>query len=257
MGAEIREFNVTTLPFVVRFGLGSTEAVKRWARFEIRENEELLWTNAGDVRRDIDKTNRHISVYKSGKIVSSIYQGKGQEQKKIHSYIVGDIGGSLRQIKKPHQVTSGIELLEPGFPYYGLDTFTDKQIRQATGEILIPCLDNRLVNSKLHDSLDLVPWVGSEQVIAYVSSQGRPFDMNDSRSHMSTFRCGQATIVITMRFTEGDGPLDIQQVTEADKNKHPLKRLIHVERLTLSESTRLAINASSPFWQKMIPSKLG
>ena len=226
MEAEIREFNVTTLPFVVRFGLGSTEAVKRWARFEIRKNEELLWTYASYIRKDIDSTNKHISVHKSGKIVSSIYQGKGQEQKKNPSHIVGDIGGSLRQIKKPYQVTSGIELLEPGFLYYGLDTFTDKQTRQATGEFLIPCLDNRLVNSKLHYSLDLMPWIGSDQVIAYVSSQGRPFDMNDPRSHMFTFRCKEVAIVITMRSTEGNGPLDIQQVHVADKHKHPLKRLM-------------------------------
>ena len=84
MKAEIREFNLTHLPFTVRFGLGSTEAVKRWARFELTKKGELLWTDAMDIRRDVDTTDKHITVHKSGRIVSSIYQGKNQGRKKIH-----------------------------------------------------------------------------------------------------------------------------------------------------------------------------
>lgn len=226
MKAEIREFNLTHLPFTIRFGLGSTEAIKRWARFKITKKDELFWIDAMDIRRDVDSTDTHISVHKNGKIVSSIYQGKSQERRKIYSHRVGDIGNAFRQIIEPHQVTSGNYHLQPSFLYCGLETLTDEQIREASGEIFVPCLDNRLVNSKLYYSLDLLPWVANEQVIAYASIHGRPFDINDPRSHMFIFRYGQAAIVITMRFNEGDEPIDIKQVTEADKDRHPLKRLL-------------------------------
>lgn len=219
-GAEIKEFNVTIPRLIVRFGLGSTEAVKRWARFEIK-NDELLWTSSMDIRRDADTTNSHISVHKSGQVVSSRYQ-KG---KKIASHSRGSIGGSLGQIAEPYQVVSGHELFEPGYLYYGLVTRRDKEKGKAHSNVFVPCLDNKLVNSRLHFSFDLLPWANSEKVIEYATRQSPPFCTDDRRSHMYIFYWGKVPVVVTMKFTDGDGPLDIQRVCEADKYIHSLKRL--------------------------------
>lgn len=241
MPAEVREFRLTTSSFVVRFGLGSTEAVKRWARFELKRSGDLIWTQACDIRRDIDSTNTHISVHKSGEVHSSRYQG----ERKVHSHAVGNMGASFWQITKPYQVISGSELFEPGFLYYGLGTLTDNQRRQAPDRVFVACLDPQLVNSRLHYSFDLQPWVDKEKVIEYLIEQNRPFALNDPRSHLFTFCWRHVSAVVTMKFTEGDGPIDIQQVRGAGEDIHPLKRFFFEETLALSESARLAVSPRS------------
>jgi hypothetical protein len=240
MLAEIREFELTALPFVVRFGLGSAKVAKRWSRFELRASGDLYWTHAFDIRRDIEGTNKHISVHKSGKIVSSLYQ----EGKKIKSGSTSSIGVSFRQITKPCEVISGSEKLEPGYLYHGLVTLTDKEKGQGPGKVFVACLDEQLVDSKLHFSFDLLPWVSSGKVIEYMTKQNenRPFDENDPRSHLFIFHWGNVSAVVTMKFTEGDGPIDIQRVLEADKHIHPLKRLFFGDTLTLSESAQLMVS---------------
>ena len=223
MFAEIREFELTTLPFVVRFGLGSIKAVKRWSRFELTESCDLYWTYAIDIRPDIDKTNTHTSVHKSGKIVLSRYQNG----KKVKSRAAGSIGASLQQITKPCEVRSGSEKLEPGYLYHGLVTLTEKDKGQGPGKVFVACLDEKLVDSRLLFSLDLLPWVSRGKVIEYVTKTNEkwPFNVDDPRSHLFIFHRGNVSAVVTMKFTEGDCPIDIQRVLEADKHTHSLKRL--------------------------------
>lgn len=50
------------------------------------------------------------------------------------------------------------------------------------------------------------------------------------------FQWENVSVVVNMKFTEGDDPIDIQEVIESDKNIHGLKRLFISETLTISES---------------------
>jgi hypothetical protein len=242
MEAENRLFDIETLPYTVRFGLGSTEPMKRWARFEISKSGDLYLTRGIDVRKDVDSSNIHTTIHKSGKIFSSRYSGKGEQKRKYYSCEVGEIGGPFKDVTHPHQVVSGNELFEPGYLYYGLPTLTDKDKKTDTQNRFVACLDALLVNSRLYSSIAVVPWINEEEITAYLmTKQGQVFIENDPRCHVFIFCWEHVSIAVTMRFIDGNSPLDIQKVAEADKNAHPLKRLFHHEELALSESTSLNI----------------
>jgi len=237
MEAEIRPFDIKNLPYTVRFGLGSTEPVKRWARFEISKNGELFWTRGIDVRKDVDSSNIHTIVHQSGEIHSSRYTGKGEEQKKVYQSEAKDIGSTLKDITIPHQVESGNELLEQGYLYHGLYTLAEKDKKTNTHNTFVTCLDKLLINSKLHYFIILVPWTDKAEIIAYLMTrQSHVFNEDDQRCHTFIFRWERVSIVVAMRFTDGDSLIDSQKVAEAEKNAHPLKRLFHHETLSLSES---------------------
>ncbi len=249
MEAEIRSFDIKKLPYTARFGLGSTEPIKRWARFTLMESGDLYWTRAIHVRKDVDGTNMHISVHHSGEIYSSRYVGSGDEHKKVHSRKVGNIGGPFRGITVPHQMESGNELLEPGYLYHGLPTLTDKAKKADTQNKFVACLDERLVNSRLYYSLDLVSWTGEDEITAYLmTGRNQFFAENDPRCHAFIFCWERVSIVVIMRFTDGDSPIDIQKVTEAGQNAHPLKRFFHHETLNLSESVSLKVDHRRQPW---------
>lgn len=248
MAAEIRKFNITKLPYTVRLGLGSTEPVKRWARFVLLESGDLYWTPAIHLRKDIDNSNIHTSVHDSGKIWSSRYIGSGDEQEKICSRNAGNIGGSFQKIKRPHKVVHSEEYLEPSYLYSGLPTLTEGNKKTNSQNNFVSCLDERLVNSRLYSSLDLVPWTGEDEIIAYLmAKQNQVFDRNDPRCHVFIFCWESVSAVVTMRFTAGDGSIDIQKVVQADEHTHPLKRSFHHNVLSLSESTQLVVKSSKPF----------
>lgn len=236
--AEVREFTLTKLPVAARFGLGSTEAIKRWSRFTVGKTGDLYWVNALYIRADIDKTNEHLSVHGSGQIMTSLYQGR----QKIDSRPHGNLGCSLREITKPYHVTSGQEFLEPGYLYYGLVTLHGKDKVSTPDSIPITCLDDKIVNSRLHYSFDLLPWTKCEQVINYATQSKTPFNLDDQRSHIYIFYYEKASIVITMKFTEGNEPINIQKLHEADQHPQSLKRLLYHETLSLSESVSLRTN---------------
>lgn len=232
MEAEIKSFDIKALPYRVRFGLGSTEPIKRWARFEIRHSGDLYWTRGIDVRKDFDSSNIHTSIHKSGEIFSSRYYGKGEQKRKYYSCKVGEINNPFRGVIHPYQVVSANELFEPGYLYYGLPTLTEKDKNRC-----IACLDELLVNSRLYSSITLLPWINEEEITTYLmTKQGQVFIENDSRCHLFIFYWERVSIAVIMRFTDGDSPIDIQKVVEADKNIKPLKRLFHHETLRLSES---------------------
>ncbi|OGO32657.1 MAG: hypothetical protein A2Z29_04770 [Chloroflexi bacterium RBG_16_56_11] len=241
MEAEIRPFDIKNLPYTVRFGLGSTEPIKRWARFEISKNGELYWTRGIDVRKDVDSSNIHTIVHQSGEIHSSRYTGKGEEQKKVYQSEATDIGSTLKDIKSPYQVECGSEHLVPSYVYYGLPPLTQKDKKIDAQNTFVACLDEYLINSRLSYSLDLLPWTKREQVIDYASHSTTLFNADDRRCHMYIFYYGEASIVVTMKFIEGDTPIAIQKVLEADKNRKPLKRLFQHEKLNLSESASLNV----------------
>jgi hypothetical protein len=242
MEAEISSFDIKKLPYTARFGIGSTKPIKRWARFTLMESGDLYWTRAIYVRKDCDSTNIHISVHHSGEIYSSRYVGSGDELKKVHSRKVGDIGGPFRGITGRHQVENGNELLEPGYLYHGLPTLTDKTQKADTQNKFVACLDEQLVNARLYYSLDLAPWTGEDKTTVYLmTGRNQLFAENDPRCHAFIFHRGNVSAVVAMKFTEGDCPIDIQLVLEADKHPHPLKRLFVEDTLTLSESTQLMV----------------
>ena len=234
MVAEIKEFHLTTPDFVISFGLGSAEPVKKWSRFKVTKSGDLYWTHAINIRRDIDRTDTHTSIHKSGAIVSSRYQGS----KKVRAHFGNGIGASFQEIKKPYKVLSGNERFEHGYLYHGLVTLTDNDKRQSIKKLLIPCLDENLVNSKLDYSFYLLPWVISEKVTEYVIKQNQAFEVEDSRSHLFIFCCGGISLAVSIKFTEGDGPIDNQCVIEADKDIHPLKRLFHEDTIIISDAAR-------------------
>lgn len=219
--AEIKEFTLAKLPVVVRFGLGSAEAVKRWSRFKISKTGDLYWVSALYIRPDVDKMNEHISIHGDGHIITSLYQN-GQ---KIASLPHGNLGCSLTKITKPYHVTSGNEFFEPGYLYYGLIPVHDNEKRETSNRFFVACLDEELVNSRLHYSFDLLPWTKCEQVIDYATKLKTSFNLDDQRSHVYIFYYGEASIVVTMKFTEGDAPIDVQKVREADQRPQSLKRL--------------------------------
>ena len=100
----------------------------------------------------------------------------------------------------------------------------------------------------MYSSIKLVPWIKEEEIIAYlVTIRGQAFTENDPRCHVFIFCWECVSIVVTMRFTSGNSPIDIQKVAEADKNAHPLKRLCHHEELILSESTSLNVVKTEKF----------
>ncbi len=245
MEAEIRSFDIKNLPFTVRFGLGSTEPIKKWARFEMSRDGELYWTRAIDVRKDVNSSNIHTTVHKSGEIHTSRYSGKGEEQKKhFYSGNIGNMGSPLTDITSPHQISSENELFEPGYLYYGLRTLTEKDKKTDTQNRFVACLDELLVNSRLYSSFTLVPWINEEKIVEYLMAEkSHIFVENDLRCHLFTFRSGIVSITVTMKFTAGDSPLDIEKVFEADKNAKPLKRLFHHEALRLSESVSIKISS--------------
>lgn len=248
MKAEIRSFDIQRLPYTVRFGLGSTGPIKRWARFELRESGDLYWTRAIDIRKDVDTSNIHTSIHKRGGIFSSRYSGKGEQKRKYYSCKGGNIGDSLKDITSPHLISYENELLEPGYLYYGLPTLKEKHKKIDTRNKFVACLDELLVNSRLYSSIALVPWIKEEEIIAYlVARRDQAFTENDPRCHVFIFCWERVSIVVTMRFTGGDSPIDIQKVAEADKNAHSLKRLFHHEELILSESTSLNIAKTEKF----------
>lgn len=244
MEAEIRFFDINKLPYTVRFGLGSTEPIKRWARFEMNINGDLYWTDGIDVRKDVDSSWIHTSVHRTGEIHSSRYTGKGKKQKKvIHSGQVTSIGSALKDITAPHQIASGNEHFEPGYLYSGLRTVTEKDEKTDSQNRFVACLDELLVNSRLYSSLSLVPWTDEAEIISYLMTKhNQAFTENDPRCHTFIFRLERVSIVVAMKFTGGDSPVDIQKVAEADKNAHPLKRLFHHETLGFSDSVSLKAN---------------
>lgn len=219
--AEIREFTLAKLPVAVRFGLGSAEAVKRWSRFTIRKNGDLYWVSALYIRPDVDKINKHLSIHKDGRIFTSLHQN-GQ---RIASSPHGNLGCSLTKIAKPYHVTSGEEFFEPGYLYYGLISVCDNVKRETPNRFFIACLDENLVNSRLRYSFDLLPLTKCEQVINYVTKLKTSFNLDDQRSHVYIFYYGEASIAVTMKFTEGDEPIDIEKVRESDQRPQSLKRL--------------------------------
>lgn len=196
------------------------------------------------MRKDVDSSNIHTIVHQSGEIHSSRYTGKGEEQKKvIRSGQVANIGSALKDIAAPHQVVSGNELFEPGYLYYGLPTVTEKDKKAGSQNRFVACLDELLVNSRLYFTLLLVPLIDEIILISYlITEYSQTFIENDPRSHIFIFRLDRMSIVVTMRFTGGDNPIDIQKVAEADKNAHPLKRIFHHETLGLSESVSIKTN---------------
>ncbi len=243
MEAEIRLLDIKKLPYTARFGLGSTEPIKRWARFEISKSGDLYWTHGIDVRKDVDSSNIHMSIHASGKILASRYSGKGERKRKYYSSEVGEIGSPFKDITHSHQVESGNELLEPGYLYYGLPTLTEKNKKTDTQNRFVACLDELLVNSRLYFSIALVPWINEEEITAYLMTrQGQIFTENDTRCHIFIFCWERVSIVVAMRFTGGDSPIDIRKVVEADNNAKPLKRLFHHETLSLSGSVSLKAN---------------
>ncbi|MBT9148969.1 MAG: hypothetical protein AAGB97_02670 [Dehalococcoidia bacterium] len=140
------------------------------------------------------------------------------------------------------------ELLEPGYLYSGLPTLTDADKKTDIHNNFVACLDGRLVNSKLYYSLDLAPWAGEDKIAEYLTTkQNRLFDEDDPRCHVFIFCWGDVSVVVTMRFRDGEGPIDIQRIAEADEHTHPLKRLFHHETLELSENTRLDVTPCKPF----------
>lgn len=248
MQAETKLLDIKKLPYTVRFGLGSTEPTKRWARFELNAKSDLYWTSAIDVRKDEDSSWIHTTVHQSGEIHSSRYTGKGKEQKKYYSGKLGNIGDSLKDITSPQVISSENELLESGYLYYGLPTLKEKHKKIDIRNMFILCLDELLVDSRLYSAITLVPWIKEEEIIAYlVTKQCQSFTEDDPRCHVFIFCWESVSIVVTMRFTDGNSPIDIQKVAEADKNAHPLKRLFHHEELILSESTSLNISKTKKF----------
>jgi hypothetical protein len=243
MQAEIRLFDIKKLPYTARFGLGSTEPIKRWATFTLEKTGDLYYILAIDLRKDKDSSWIHTSVHQSGEIRSSRYTGRGEEQKKYYSGKVGNIGDTFQNIANPYEVIHGEEYLEPGYLYSGLLTLEKKHKKINDHNEFIPCQDGLLANSRLHSSLDLVPWTGKDEIKHYlINKQNRIFDDKDPRCHVFIFRWGNVTAVVSMRFTDGNSPLDIQKVVEADKNAKPLKRLFHHEKINLSESASLKAN---------------
>ncbi len=228
---EIREFKLTP-PVAVRFGLGSTVAIKRWGRFELRQTGDLYWIDAMNIRKDVDKTNTHIALHKSGEIWSS--RKVNGETVSLHH--VGKIDARMGQAEELHQ--SGQELLEPGYLYYGLKTLEEQ--KKTPPAVLVECLDSKLVNSRLYYSLDIFPKVGNEKVVEYAARLSQPFCAGDQRSHLYIFFWGKMALAVSMRFTEGDQPIDIQRVHEADSHPHTLKRLYFEENLQLSEKCSLS-----------------
>src|SRR3972149_2369662 len=140
MQAEIRSFDIKKLPYTARFGLGSIEPVKRWARFELRKSEDLYWTRAIHVRSDVDSSWIHVTVHQSGEIHSSWYTGKGEEQKKVYQSEATDIGSTLKDIKSPYQVECGSEHLVPSYVYYGLPPLTQKDKKIDAQNTFVACL---------------------------------------------------------------------------------------------------------------------
>jgi len=242
METEIRSFDIKKLPYTVRFGLGSTEPIKRWGRFELGKSGDLYWTRAIDVRKDCDSTNTHTSIHESGEVHLSRYMGKGEKQKKVYSGKAADIGSTLKDITGPHQVECGNELLEPGYVYYGLPTLTQKDKKIDAQNTFVACLDEYLINSRLFYSFDLLPWTDIDKLTTYLTTkQNQSFTKDNPRCHVFTFRWGNVSAVVSIKFTGGDNPIDLQKVAEAEKNAHPLKRLFHHE--TLSHSVNLTIKA--------------
>ena len=85
--------------------------------------------------------------------------------------------------------------------------------------------------------MSLVPWTNKTEIVTYlVTKHGQAFTENDPRCHTFIFRLECVSIVVTMKFTGGDNPIDLRKVAEVDENAHPLKRLPHHETLALSES---------------------
>ena len=227
---EIREFKLTP-PVVVRFGLGSTVAIKRWGRFELRQTGDMYWIDAMNIRKDVDKTNTHIALHRSGEIVSSRYVNG----EKVSSHCLGKIDARMGQAV---ELCRGQELLEPGYLYYGLKTLEEQ--KKTPPAVLVECLDSKLVNSRLYYSLDIFPKVGNEKVVEYAARLSQPFCAGDQRSHLYIFFWGKMALAVSMRFTEGDQPIDIQRVREADSHPHTLKRLYFEENLQLSEKCSLS-----------------
>lgn len=243
MKADITPFDIKKLPYTARFGLGSTEPIKRWARFELRKSEDLYWFCAHNLRKDCDSTNAHISVHRTGEIYSSRYIIIEREEVKIYSSLIGDIGGLFSGITEPYTITSNNENLEPGYLYSGLRKLIVKDRKTNTQNQFIPCLDDKLVNSKLYSCLDLVPWTEENEIANYlINKQDHVFEGNNPRCHVFIFRWGNVSAVVSMKFTNGDSPIDLQKVAEADRNAKPLKRLFHHETLSLSELVSLKAN---------------
>lgn len=226
MEAELKSFDITTLPYTVRFGLGSKEPIKRWARFTLEQTCDLYWTQAIYVRKDVDSSGIHTSIHKTGAIYSSRYMRSGEKQIKYYSKKVGDIGSPIQDISAPHLIIAGEEYLEPGYLYAGLPSIKERIQKRNEHNEFIPCLYDRLVSSHLHFSLDLVPWIDTGEIICYLTNKhSNKFDTNDHLCHTFIFHWYRVSVVVMIRFTGGYSPIDIQKVAEADKNIHPLKRL--------------------------------
>ena len=250
MQAEIRLFEIKELPYTARFGLASTEPIKRWATFTLRKTGDLYYTSAIDLRKDEDSSWIHISVHQSGEIHSSRYTGRGEEQKKYYSGKAGDIGNAFQNIADPYEVLHSEEYLEPGYLYSGLPTLEKKHREKNDHNEFVPCLDKLLVNSRLYSTLDLVPWIGEDEIKHYlISKLNRIFDDKDPRCHVFIFRWGNVSAVVSMKFTNGDGSIDLRRVAEADRNAKPLKRLFHHEELNLSESVSLKASPTERLWK--------
>jgi len=233
--AEIKMLNITGIPFEVRFGLGSEIPIKRWSRFKLNANGDFTWTRSFDIRRDESNTDIHISFHKSGKVVLSRYQ----HNKKVYSSVLQTTGSSLEDIKQPVNIESGNELFELGYFYHGLKTVQDKDMKQTPKRAFIACREDRLINSRLYYSVDILPWTDRSNVRDYVTKTNSFFNTQDPRCHLFIFRLTSVSIVVTMGFTEGDSPVDVQHVHESDQHIHPLKRLFHHEGLALSDSVAL------------------
>jgi len=218
---EFREFPLTP-PVVVRFGLGSITAVKEWARFELRHTNDLYWTAAMNVRKDIDKTNTHIAIHRSGEIVRSRYVNN----MKVNSKRLGNI---FDQKTHSMEIECGKELLEPGYLYHGLKTLGHH--KKTLRAIIVECLDTKLVNSRLSYALQIFAETGNKQAIKHAASLGESFCASDRRSHLYIFFWRNMALALSMTFTEGDQPIDVQMVHEADSHPHKLKRLFSEDTL--------------------------
>jgi len=243
MKADITPFDIKKLPYTARFGLGSTEPIKRWATFTLKKTGDLYYILAIDLRKDKNSSWIHTSVHQSGEIRSSRYTGRGEEQRKYYSSEAGNIGNTFQNIAGPYEVIHSEENLEPGYLYSGLRKLIEKDRKTNTQNQFISCLDDKLVNSKLYSHLDLVPWTEENEIANYlINKQDHVFEGNNPRCHVFIFRWGNVSAVVSMKFTNGDSPIDLQKVAETDRNAKPLKRLFHHEKLNLSESVSLKAN---------------
>ncbi|MEE8414115.1 MAG: hypothetical protein V3R96_06145, partial [Dehalococcoidales bacterium] len=145
--------------------------------------------------------------------------------------------GNINTNKEPAmEIIHGQELLEPDYFYHGLKTIEEGE--KTT--LLIECLDDMLVKSRLYYSLAIFSRIQKEKIIEYYAGLSQPFCADDQRSHLYIFPCKKITLAVTMRFAEGDQPIDVHAVNEADRHPHKLKRMLLEENLHLSEKCSLS-----------------